>query len=104
MTRDPGHHAGSRWMTADREARYRVSEGALWSSLGVAPSERRVRLPRLGREVRVQELGTGPPVLFVHGGSTCGTSWADLAVRLPGSGRRPHMIEVVAGTGFEPVT
>jgi 2-hydroxy-6-oxonona-2,4-dienedioate hydrolase len=31
----------------------------------------------------VQELGPGRPALFVHGASTCGTSWADLAARLP---------------------
>lgn len=70
-------------MIGDREARYRAAEEALWLSLGVTPSERRVRLPRIGTEVRVQELGAGPPVLFVHGASTCGTSWADLAARLP---------------------
>ena len=70
-------------MTADREARYRAVEEGLWASLGVAPNERRVRLPRIGTEVRVQELGAGRPVLFVHGASTCGTSWADLVVRLP---------------------
>jgi 2-hydroxy-6-oxonona-2,4-dienedioate hydrolase len=70
-------------VTADRVARYRAAEEGLWSSRGVAPSERRVRLPRIGTEVRVQELGAGPPVLFVHGASTCGTSWADLAARLP---------------------
>jgi pimeloyl-ACP methyl ester carboxylesterase len=70
-------------MIADPEARYRAAEGDLWSSLGVTPSERRVRLPRIGTEVRVQELGIGRPALFVHGASTCGTSWADLAARLP---------------------
>jgi len=66
------------------ETRYRRAERRLWDSLGVVPAERRVRLDRLGCMVRVQELGAGPPVLFLHGGSTCGTSWADLAIRLPG--------------------
>jgi 2-hydroxy-6-oxonona-2,4-dienedioate hydrolase len=70
-------------MAADGVARYRAAEDVLWSSLGVAPTERRVRLPGIGTEVRVQELGAGLPVLFVHGASTCGTSWADLAARLP---------------------
>jgi pimeloyl-ACP methyl ester carboxylesterase len=72
-------------MTTDGEARYRAVEASLWSSLGVTPRERRIRLPRIGTEVRVQELGAGagPPVLFVHGASTCGTSWADLAALLP---------------------
>jgi 2-hydroxy-6-oxonona-2,4-dienedioate hydrolase len=67
---------------ADREARYRAAEEALWSSLGMAPIERRLRL-RSGTDVRVQQIGIGRPVLFVHGASTCGTSWADLAARLP---------------------
>lgn len=67
-----------------RAARYREAERRLWGSLGVAPVERHVRLRRTGCTVRVQELGAGPAVLFIHGGSTCGTSWADLAIRLPG--------------------
>lgn len=67
-----------------REVRYREAEERLWGSLGVTPIERRIGLERTGCAVRVQELGEGPAVLFVHGGSTCGTSWADLVVRLPG--------------------
>lgn len=66
------------------ELRYRRAERQLWDSLGLVPAEHRVHLDRLGCDVRIQELGAGPPVLFLHGGSTCGTSWADLAVRLPG--------------------
>jgi pimeloyl-ACP methyl ester carboxylesterase len=66
------------------EVRYREAEARLWGSLGVEPVERRIRLERTGCTVRVQELGEGPAVLFLHGGSTCGTSWADLAVRMPG--------------------
>jgi pimeloyl-ACP methyl ester carboxylesterase len=66
------------------ELHYRRAERRLWDSLGVVPTEHRVRLDRLACDVRVQELGAGPPVLFLHGGSTCGTSWADLAIRLPG--------------------
>ena len=52
--------------------------------LGVSPTEQRVRLGHVGTTVRIQELGSGPAVLFVHGGSTCGTSWADLVARLDG--------------------
>jgi pimeloyl-ACP methyl ester carboxylesterase len=61
----------------------RAAEDALWDSLGVRPAQHRVRLPSLGIDVRVQEIGTGPPVLFVHGGTTWGTSWADLAAVMP---------------------
>ena len=63
---------------------YAASEQRLWRSLHAEPVEHRVSLPRLGTTARVQELGAGPPVLFLHGGSTSGTSWADLAIRLPG--------------------
>ena len=66
------------------EARYRATEDRLWASLGVAPVERRLQLAHSGASIRVQELGEGPPVVFVHGGSISGTSWAPLAVRLPG--------------------
>ncbi len=66
------------------EAAYRRAERGLWESLGVSPVERFLSLDRLGSTVRVQEIGSGAPVLFVHGGSTCGTSWADLAAALPG--------------------
>jgi pimeloyl-ACP methyl ester carboxylesterase len=64
-------------------AGYRATEARLWASLGAQPRERRLGLARSHVEVRIQELGDGPPVLFVHGGSTSGTSWAELAATLP---------------------
>jgi 2-hydroxy-6-oxonona-2,4-dienedioate hydrolase len=66
------------------EERYREAERRLWASVGAAPTERRLKLSRLGVTVRVQEVGEGPPVLFVHGASNGGTSWAPLAARLSG--------------------
>ena len=66
------------------EERFRSSERAVWASVGVTPSERRVRLVRTGCTVRVQESGSGPAVLFVHGAASGGTSWADLVARLHG--------------------
>ena len=57
---------------------YPDAEKALWSTFGITPIERRVRLPT-GNEVRLQEIGEGPPVLFVHGAAVAGTSWALLA-------------------------
>ena len=87
----------------DRTARYREAERHLWASVGLQPEERTVRLPTIGTRVRVQEVGNGPPVLFVHGATTDGSSWASLVARLdgfrcllldrPGSGHsepRPH--------------
>lgn len=66
------------------EARFRETEQRLWAQVGVAPTERTVALRRIGTTLRVQETGDGPPVVFVHGASNCGTSWAGLAARLPG--------------------
>ena len=66
------------------EVRYREAEGRLWDSLGVTPRERFVHLERTGATVRVQEIGEGPPVVFVHGGSISGASWAPLVARLEG--------------------
>ena len=59
------------------------AERRLWEHLGVAPVERRVTLAS-GGQVRVQEVGDGPPFVLLHGGSIAGTSWATLAAALEG--------------------
>ncbi len=64
-------------------ARYRSAEDAMWASVSARPTERWLELERTGAMVRVLELGDGPPVVFVHGASNAGTSWAPLAARLP---------------------
>lgn len=69
-------------MVKDLE-RYRAAEARLWHHVGVEPVDRRVRLPS-GAEVRVQEVGEGPPVVFLHGGSIAGASWCQLVARLEG--------------------
>ncbi len=66
------------------EGIYRQAEQRMWSSVGASPSEQRVHLPRIGTSVRGQEVGEGTPILFVHGASNSGTSWANLAPRLDG--------------------
>ncbi len=66
------------------EARYRQAERRLWESLGVTPAERRFHLEPNDVTVRVQEVGEGPAVVFVHGANTSGSSWASLAARLDG--------------------
>jgi pimeloyl-ACP methyl ester carboxylesterase len=66
------------------EARYREAERRLWESVGVAPSERQLALGRTGVTVRVLEMGAGPPVVFMHGLSNSGVSWAPLIARLDG--------------------
>ena len=64
------------------EARYRDAEARYWESLDLEPSEQRLELDD-GTGVRMQRVGSGPPLLFVHGGSAAGTNWAPLVARLP---------------------
>jgi 2-hydroxy-6-oxonona-2,4-dienedioate hydrolase len=64
--------------------RYRAAEKVLWETVGCMPTERFVRLRGTGTEVRVQEVGDGPPVLFLHGGPNAGSTWAPLVEHLSG--------------------
>lgn len=64
--------------------RYREVEQRLWESVGLEPTERQVRLERLDTWVRVIDVGEGPTVLFIHGGSASGANWAPLVARLDG--------------------
>lgn len=66
------------------EAAYRAAEQRLWRSIGVAPVEQSVHLERNDVDVRIQEIGAGPAVLFIHGANTSGASWAKLAARIAG--------------------
>jgi 2-hydroxy-6-oxonona-2,4-dienedioate hydrolase len=65
-------------------ARYRAAEQRFWQSEGVVPTERWLNLGRTGSKVRLQVVGDGPPLLFLHGASNSGTSWAPLVARLDG--------------------
>lgn len=66
------------------ERRYREAEVALWRSVGLEPTEQRVRLAGTKTEVRVQEVGTGDPVLFIHGGSNAGSTWVPMLEHVHG--------------------
>lgn len=66
------------------EQRYRDAERAYWSHHGLDPDERFVFARHTGTRVRVQEVGDGEPILFVHGGPNAGTTWAPLVEHLTG--------------------
>jgi len=57
----------SRTLAPDRIARYRQAERALWGRYGLEPRERFIDLDAPVARLRVLEVGTGTPVLFVHG-------------------------------------
>jgi pimeloyl-ACP methyl ester carboxylesterase len=61
--------------------RHQMAERALWTRVGASPVERFFELPS-GLRVRIQELGTGPAIVFVHGVMTAGTAFAPLVTRL----------------------
>jgi pimeloyl-ACP methyl ester carboxylesterase len=69
-------------MNDDDIERYRAAEHLLWNLCGASPSEHRCFLPRLGVSVRLMEIGSGPPLLFVHGSPSAGSVWAPLAAAL----------------------
>ena len=66
------------------EVRYRAAEKQLWQSVGLQPTERFVKLPRLGTQVRIQTVGDGPPAVFIHGGPNSGSTWATLVEHIRG--------------------
>lgn len=61
---------------------YRKAERALWARCGAEPTEHFLDLAEPKVRVRVQEVGAGAPVLFVHGAPNAGSTWAPLAARL----------------------
>lgn len=97
------------------ERKYRAMERRLWDWAGREPSERWVVLGYTGTRVRVQEVGEGDPVVFIHGGPNAGSTWAPmlrhlhgfrcLLVDRPGTGlSEPHPITAANlaefGAGF----
>lgn len=61
---------------------YRKEESRLWRHCGARPREHFLTLERPRVRVRVQEVGQGRPVLFVHGGPNAGTTWAPLVTQM----------------------
>ena len=66
------------------EPAYRDAERKLWQSVKVQPDEKLVRLETTGTEVRLQIIGDGDPVLFIHGGPNSGSTWAPIVNSFPG--------------------
>jgi pimeloyl-ACP methyl ester carboxylesterase len=64
--------------------RYRRAEQAVWSHYGLAPTERFIEVAAGEVRLRVQEVGAGQPIVFVHGGLWPSTGLAALVRALPG--------------------
>jgi pimeloyl-ACP methyl ester carboxylesterase len=64
--------------------RYRAAERKLWDHYGLRPTERFVELTSPAVTLRVVEIGSGRPVLFVPGTAGTGPHWGALVRELPG--------------------
>jgi len=71
---------------AELEAGIRRAETALFAQFGLTPSERFVVVDAGGARarLRVLEVGSGSPVLFLHAASWFAAHWAPLLAHLPG--------------------
>ena len=83
--------------SVEGEAAYRAAEKALWESVGLRPTERRIPFPGVDGTVRVQEVGDGPATLYIHGGPNSGSTWVPIVPYL--AGRRSILIDR-PGTGL----
>ena len=70
--------------TDARTERYRRAEQAFWDHHGLAPTQRFVQVGSPPVRLRVQELGSGEPVLFVNGTGGPGAYFAPLLRELHG--------------------
>jgi pimeloyl-ACP methyl ester carboxylesterase len=64
--------------------RYRHAESTLWKHYGLEPTEHFIDLQSPGVRVRVQVVGSGIPILFIHGGVWPGAAFAPLIAELRG--------------------
>lgn len=64
--------------------KYRAAEAMLWDNVGCKPVETHIALAGTNTRVRIQEVGEGEPVLFIHGGPNAGATWAPLVAHLEG--------------------
>jgi pimeloyl-ACP methyl ester carboxylesterase len=71
-------------LTDVRAERYRRAERAFWDSYGLAPAERFIDVSSPPGRLRVQELGSGAPILFVNGTGGPGAYFAPLLRELHG--------------------
>jgi len=67
-----------------RTERYREAEQALWDYYGLKTTEHFIDLDSPAVRLRVLEVGSGEPVLFVPGTAGTGPYWGSLVRELPG--------------------
>ena len=63
---------------------YLDAEARVFSRFGLTPTVRPLELTQPSLRLRVAEVGSGEPVLFLHGWGLCTAHWAPLVAHLPG--------------------
>lgn len=79
----------------------RRSEADVWDHWGMDPIEKVIEVGRPPGRIRVQEMGSGPPVLLIHGTGGYGPYWAPLVAGL--GGYRSLMVDRPGWGGSDPV-
>ena len=69
-------------MNDQAKQRYEEAEAKLWAHYGGEPKSYFLHLEKPRMRLRVQEVGEGPPLLFLHGTPNAGATWAPLALNL----------------------
>jgi pimeloyl-ACP methyl ester carboxylesterase len=81
--------------------RYRRAETALWEHYGLRPTTQIIQLDQPRIRLRIQEVGSGIPVLLVHGTVGAG-SWPSL-IEAMGTGYRFIVLDRPGWVGSEPL-
>jgi pimeloyl-ACP methyl ester carboxylesterase len=81
VTPGPAIHENS---AEARIERYRHAEATLWKHYGLEPTEHFIDLQSSDVRVRAQVVGSGTPILFIHGGVWPGAAFASLIRELSG--------------------
>ena len=67
---------------SDASSRYRSAESKLWNYYKAEPKESQIDIASADTSIRVQEIGKGDPLLFIHGGPNSGSTFAPLASKM----------------------
>jgi pimeloyl-ACP methyl ester carboxylesterase len=78
--------------TMTLERRIRDAEKSLFDAFGIAPDQSHIRLRQSGARLRVLTIGSGPPLMLLHGVSLSAAAWAPLLRELPGF--RLHAVDL----------
>jgi 2-hydroxy-6-oxonona-2,4-dienedioate hydrolase len=70
-------------MNTQKINRYRLSEKTFFNAYQLEPSEHHIKVEKLGINIRVLTVGSGQPLLFIHGAPTAGSIWVQLVSWIP---------------------